>query len=241
MEISSFMIPVFFIIILYVFIQVSIFFTVFKVIISVIKGIRKTVTNNFFKNNVIVNDNINVFKEKYTDISKKELATFNTDDLDAFKNYFYKIFLQFENAYNNLDYATMRSLSTKQLYNNYHTGISLDLESGKKRIITNIQKKNVIIYEVFSSTAKQVVSALIEVSYINYTTDKQGRVISGDKDKKVIEKFDITFRKDFETKELTNCPNCGAKLNSHKCEFCRSTFENATFKISSIKKIVDNI
>lgn len=229
--------PIFFLI--GVFMQISIIFTIAKIISSVIKSIKRNSTHNFFKNNVVITPTDNRKKDKYTDISLEELATFNTDDLEGFKNYFYKIFLNFENAYNNLDYNIMRNLSTKQLFNNYYTGITLDLEKGNKRIITNIQKKNIIIYETFSSSAKQVVSAMIEVSYLNYTINKQGLVVSGSRDFKKNEKFEVIFRKDFDTKEITNCPNCGAKLNDHKCEFCRSLIKTNDFKISSIKKIVN--
>jgi predicted lipid-binding transport protein (Tim44 family) len=222
-----------------VFMEISIIFTIIKIISSVIKSIKRNSSHNFFKNNVVVTPADNHKKNKYTDISLEELSIFNTDDLESFKNYFYKIFLNFENAYNNLDYNVMRNLSTKQLFNNYYTGITLDLEKGNKKIITNIQKKNVIIYETFSSTVKQVVSAMIEISYINYTINKQGYVVSGSRDFKKTEKFEVVFRKDFDTKEITNCPNCGAKLSGHKCEFCRSSIKTNDFKISSIKKIVN--
>lgn len=120
------------------------------IIRAIIKTIKRSFNHNYFKNNVVLYNN-KIPKKTYVDISKKELATFNTDDLNTFKNYFYKLFIEFETAYNNLDYNTMKSLSTKQLYENYYTGITLDLEVGKKRIINNIQKKQVIIYETFSS------------------------------------------------------------------------------------------
>jgi len=229
--------PFFFIIV--ILIQISVFFTIGKIIGSTIKSIKRTTTHNFFKNNVVVTPVNNSKKDKYQDVSLEELETFNTDDLESFKNYFYKIFLNFENAYNNLDYNVMRNLSTKQLFNNYYTGITLDLEKGHKRIITNIQKKKVIIYETFSSSAKQVVSAMIEILYINYTINKQGYIVSGSRDFRKCEKFEVVFRKDFNTKEMINCPNCGAKLNGHQCEFCRSVIKTNEFKISSIKKIVN--
>lgn len=216
--------------------NITIFYLIFS---TIIKTIKRVANHKYFKNNVIINDCLNLPEDKYTDITQKQLSMFNTDDLQAFKNHFYKIFIDFENAYNNLDYNTMKALTTKQVFQNYYTGITLDLEVGKKRIINNIQKKNVIIYEVFSSTAKQVVSAMIEISYINYTIDKYGTIIVGNKDKKITEKFEVDFRKDFGLEEITNCPNCGAVINGHKCEFCHSTIKNSQFKISSIKRVID--
>jgi len=239
MDDTIFFLPFLLMIIVIPIIHISVFFTIVKCIISVFKSFKRKSTQNYFKNSVVVANDVVEIKEKYTDISKDELATFNTDDLEAFKNYFYKIFVDFENAYNSLDYNTMKSLSTPQLFHNYHTGITLDLEQGKKRIINNIQKKKVIIYETFSSTVKQVVSAMIEVSYINYTMDKNGVVIKGNRDFKVNEKFEVTFRKDFEKEHITNCPNCGANVTGNKCEFCRTSLKNVEFKISSIKRVVN--
>jgi len=236
---ALFFLPFTLIIFIIPIIHICVIFTIIKSIIAAIKSVKRKTTQNYFKSIVVFTDNKIEFKEKYTDISQEELETFNTTDLNAFKNYFYKIFVDFETAYNNLDYNTMKALSTKQLFHNYHTGITLDLEHGKKRIINNIQKKKVIIYETFSSTAKQVVSAMIEISYINYTMDKNGYVISGSKDYKVTEKFEVTFRKDFEREEITNCPNCGANITGNKCEFCKSVLNTVEFKISSIKRIVD--
>lgn len=149
------------------------------------------------------------------------------------------MFLEFENAYNNLDYNMMKILSTKQLYQNYYTGMSLDLKVGKKKIISDIEKKKVIIFELDSTIAKQIASVMIEISYFNYTIDKNGYVISGSRNKKITEKFEVMFRKDFERKDITECPNCGAEIVGNKFNFCRSTIKNVEFKISSIKKIVD--
>ena len=147
--------------------------------------------------------------------------------------------MEFETAYNNLDLNVMKLLSTKQLFYNYQTGINLDLKAGQKRIINNIERKNVILFELDSTIAKQIATVMIEVSYINYTINKKGYVISGSRTEKVTEKFEVAFRKDFERKEITKCPNCGASLAGNKCEYCRTIVHNVDFQISSIKKIID--
>lgn len=226
-----------------VFINITVVVFVFKLVMNFIK--RKN-NHTFFKNNVVFNEkvknnsgNSNKYQRSYNDVSKSALAKFNTDDINALKDYFYDIFLKFETAYNNLDYNVMRVLSTKQLYNNYYTGITLDLKAGKKRIISDIEKKKVIIFELDSTIAKQIVSMMVEISYFNYTVDKNGNVIKGSRDNKTTEKFEVMFRKDFEKKDITKCPNCGAELVGNKCEYCRSTVKNSDFKISSIKKIIE--
>lgn len=212
----------------------------------IINSIKRRANRNYFKNNVVINpkvgtsiDNKDNCHRTYEDVSKEVLEKFNTEDINLLKDYFYDMFLSFENAYNNLDYNIMKILSTKQLYQNYYTGISLDLKAGKKKIISDIEKKKVIIFELDSTIAKQVASLMIEISYINYTIDKNGYVISGNRNQKITEKFEVVFRKDFEKKDVINCPNCGAEIVGNKCSFCRSTIKNVEFKISSIKKIID--
>lgn len=232
------------IVIIAVFGRIVFYLIIIKLIVNAVKRVKN---HKFFKNNVVRNTSINQQVEntnarknnKYIDVSKEQLERFNTDNIDSLKDYFFDIFLKFENAYNNLDYNMMKMLSTKQMYQNYYTGISLDLKAGQKKIIDKIERKKVIIYELDSTIAKQTLSAMIEISYITYTINGNGYVISGNRDKPITERFEVTFRKDFEKNEITKCPNCGANVTGNKCDFCRTTIKNVEFKISSIKRILD--
>lgn len=224
----------------------------FAIVIMVIifntirKGIKRSLNRSYFKKSVVIikkSENNTIenrkYKRMYKDVPKSTLANFNTDDIDSLKEYFYGMFLEFENAYNNLDYNKMKILSTKQLYQNYYTGINIDIKAGKKKIISDIEKKNVILFELDSTIAKQTATLMIEISYINYTIDKNGYVVRGNKEKKITEKFEVSFRKEFERQEVIECPNCGAEVIGNRCDYCRSIIKNVDFKISSIKKIVD--
>lgn len=233
------------ILVIEVIINISIIVLIFKLIRNLIK---RAINHKYFKNNVVINNEVekpiengSKYQRTYEDVSREALEKFNTDDINLLKDYFYDMFLEFEKAYNNLDYNMMKILSTKQLYQNYYTGMSLDLKIGKKRIISDIEKKKVIIFELDSTIAKQIASVMIEISYFNYTIDKNGYIMSGNRDKKITEKFEVMFRKDFERKDIVKCPNCGAEVVGNKCSFCRSTIKNVEFKISSIKKIIDEI
>lgn len=232
------------IVIIIVFGRIWFYWLIIKLIVNAFKRIKN---HKFFKNNVVRNIPINEKIENangrrkniYNDVSKSKLEMFNTDNIDSLKDYFFDIFLKFENAYNNLDYNMMRMLSTKQMFQNYYTGISLDLKAGQKKILNNIERKKVIIYELDSTIAKQTLSAMIEISYITYTINGEGYIISGNREKPTTERFEVTFRKDFEKNEIMKCPNCGASVTGNKCDFCRTTIKNIEFKISSIKRIID--
>lgn len=234
----------FFMIFIYVFQFIVQGFIIYIFVKVFVDAFRRSKNHKFFKNNVInykdeVKRSNSKYPKEYIDVSKAELARFNTDDLTALKNYFYDIFYRFEVAYNNLDYGTMRMLTTKQLYQNYYTGMSLDLKAGKKKIIDRINKEKVTVFELDSTIAKQTASVLIEISYYNYTVDKKGYVVKGSKDYPIKEKFVVVFRKDFNQKEITNCPNCGARLKDGKCSYCKSVLLEEEFKISSIKKVIE--
>ena len=214
---------------------------IFIGIIALIKSLIKKANQSYFKSNIIDNNTYksNVKKNIYKDITKDKLAIFNTDDISSLKDYFYDIFLKFENAYNDLDYNTMKIISTSQLYENYYTGMSLDAKENKKRIIKDIKRKNVILYEVDSTTIKQTAGLLIEISDIDYKIDKNGYIIKGNKDTPLTEKFEVQFRKDFDKEDIKKCHNCGAQIEGKRCSYCRTLLKNNEFRISSIKKIIE--
>ena len=214
----------------------------------VIRLIRKSTNRSYFKNSVVVIDSkesgskssaITKYYTEHRDVTKEQLKMFNTDNIDALKDYLYDIFYRFEQAYNNLDYSTMERLSTKQLFQNYYTGISLDLKFGKKRIIEDVERKKVILYEIDSTVAKQSASLMIEISYINYVVNGNGEIVSGYRNTPITEKFEVEFRKYFKSYETTKCRNCGAVVTGNKCEYCRTTVQEDTFRISAIRKIVE--
>lgn len=230
-----------------------VFYTMFSIgfviFISVfVKIIRRNKNKKYFKNSVVTIDkndsktrqssSLKKYTE-YKDVTKEDLKRFNTDNIDALKDYLFDIFYRFEQAYNNLDYDTMKFLSTKQLYQNYYTGISLDLKFGKKRIIENVERKKVILYEIDSTIAKQSAALMIEISYINYVVNESGEIISGYRKTPITEKFEVEFRKYFESHDINKCKNCGAVVTGSKCDYCRTPVQNDEFRINSIRKIVE--
>lgn len=224
--------------------QVWVWVVVIRAIVQVFK--RKE-NYKYFKNNVVTinnsltKSNNSKYQRNYNDVSKEKLDAFNVSDINDLKDYFYEIFVKFEKAYNNLDYNAMKMISTKQLFQNYYTGMNLNIKVGQKKIIDNIERKKVVIYELDSTIAKQTASIMVEISYITYTIDKKGFIISGNRDIPVTERFEVEFRKEFEREIISNCPNCGAVIEGDKCTFCKTTLGNNDFKISSIKRIIDKI
>ena len=184
-----------------------------------------------FKNRVVVYK-----KNKYIDVHGDRLIHFNIYNYDAFKDELFDIFCKFENAYNDLDYRIMKSCASKQLYDDYFNESIINKKTGLKRYINNIKRKDMVIYELASTSAKQTVSAMIKISYTNYMMNGDGLIVKGSRNS-ITEAFEVTYRKDFNDVS-TNCPNCGAPISGGVCEFCNKPVEGYNFKICKIKKIV---
>lgn len=230
--------------ILYLFMILLSYLIPFFLIKIIFYSVRKNKSQNYFKNNIVnysnsaFTTNISLL-DRYKDVSSDKLSRFNTDDIEVLKDYFYDLFLKFEIAYSNLDYNTMKYVSTKEVFHNYYVGINLNLKAGKRRIIENIKKNDVILFELDSSSIKQVATIMVDISYNNYVVDKENNIISGSRDNVITEKFEVSFRKDFGKNQITKCPNCGANITSSICDYCHTQVDNIEFRISSIKKIVE--
>ena len=202
---------------------------------TIIQNIKRQQSIHYFAQNVVNS----VVTDKYKDVPKSKLDEFHIEDIGSFKDSLYGIFEEFEKAYNSLDYNTMKQISTAQLYENYYTGISLNIKDGKKKVIDDIVRKKIVVFAIDSTSVKQIVQTLITISYISYTIDKNGYIISGSKENKLTETFEVTFKKEYNKDNFQTCPNCGATVSGKKCDYCRTTIKDNTFKISSIKKVVN--
>lgn len=212
------------------------FWVIFIIVLkTIIQSIKRANNMHYFAQNIINN----VQDTKYKDVSKAKLDEFHIEDIGSFKNSLYEIFESFEKAYNSLDYNTMKQISTAQLYENYYTGISLNIKDGKKKVIDDIVRKKVTVFAIDSTSVKQIVQTLITISYISYTIDKNGYIVSGSKENKLTETFEVTFKKEYNKDNFQTCPNCGATVSGKKCDYCRTTIKDNTFKISSIKKVLN--
>lgn len=221
------------------FFTILIFYFIFSTLRNAFK---RSITRSYFKENVITvsHDSQRLRRSLYKPLTNKEIEAYHINNVEAFKDMLFEIFKTFENAYNSLDYNMMKINSTSEIFNNYYTGISLDLKIGKKKVIEDVKRSSLIIYEMYSSNQKQIVSTVIEIAYKTYTLNKEGFVISGDRSRVISEKFEVIFRKNYEHEDLIKCPGCGATVTGTICEYCRTPIKLENYKISSIKKIVDN-
>lgn len=226
------MIETFFIIVGFILILLLLYWPVFLPIL-IIYLIKRQKNRNLFKSMVVKT------KRDYTDIDSSKLEGFDTNDIDKLKIYLFDIFYRFETAYNSIDYNTMYNLSTEYLYDMYHTSVTINQKFNEKKIIEQIELEKMIIYDAQTFQNQQIIYTLIEISYINYTQNSNGKIISGNPTKKIKESFEVSFVKQIKNNNKYKCPNCGASVNGLICDYCKSKLDNTgDYRIDSIKKIV---
>lgn len=226
------MIETFFIIVGFIIILLLLYWPVFLPIL-IIYLIKRRKNRNLFKSMVVKT------KRDYADIDSSKLEGFDTNDIDKLKIYLFDIFYRFETAYNSIDYNTMYNLSTEYLFDMYRTSITINQKFNEKKIIEQIELERMFIYDTQAFQNQQIIYTLIEISYINYTQNSNGKIISGNPTKKIKESFEVTFVKKFKNNNKYKCPNCGASVNGSVCDYCKSKLDNTgDYRIDSIKKIV---
>lgn len=216
--------------ILFIF-QTIIIFRIFYSFIS--NGKKRKILEEYFKENIVS------IKKKYERVPGDKFILFDVEDIPSFRDMLFDKFILFENAYNSLDYEMMKACCSKELFDKYYTSIILNLNIGRKRILTNIEKERLFIYDLRRSKTEQVVSAIIDIRYTNYTINKVGAVIGGSRIP-VKERFEVVFKKNLNDVEA-NCPNCGAPVIDNRCDFCKTDVisHEGDFVIDSIKRIID--
>lgn len=177
--------------------------------------------------------------DSFVDISSYKLEHFNTNDLPVLKAYFGDIFIQFEKAYNNVDYNALYNICVPSLYELYKSDISIKLKLGEKKIIDDPSIEKIAITNSIKNDDQHEVQVMIRLKSKSYSITDTGKVISGNAVKPVEEDFLITFVRTFnkDAKETLRCPNCGATINSSKCEYCNTEFKQYDFKIYAINKL----
>lgn len=89
--------------------------------------------------------------------------------------------------------------------------------------------------------------ATINARFVNYLTDKNGKLVRGDKNDEIYMQYEWTLERSASigAERTVNCPNCGAPVDANRfasCPYCNSVIENSGYDwvIAQIKGISRN-
>ncbi len=149
----------------------------------------------------------------------------------AFKDYVENAFFKIQEAWETQNLEISRPYVTEKIMQRYSTQLA-DLKSrGEKNILENIVIGHQQIVGIRSDAQYDYITVKLDASMSDYTTNAEGKKISGDKKIRPFTEFWTLLRKGTvksdakKGAQANSCPNCAAplKLNATgKCEYCNA-------------------
>lgn len=141
-----------------------------------------------------------------------------------------KIFMELQKSWSQQNWNLSRPFETDTLFHSHQFWIEDYKKNGQKNIIENPKITDLEPVSLFKDKYYMSFTFRIFANMVDYTLDKNGKVIRGSKNRSVKFSEYWTFIKGINTnqkKPMTNdfhlCPSCGAQLKiemSGQCEFC---------------------
>lgn len=158
-------------------------------------------------------------------LKKKALST--TESNQEVLGLGYQIYLDVQTSWMNFDYDTLRTLVTDELFNMYQTQLAPMEVKEQQNIMSDFKLQEIVL--VSSSIENNIITTeiLLTVSFFDYIVNKNKKVIRGNKNRKVVMTYLLTFVSN--DREIEKCPHCGAQLEkgSTICAYCKTTIQSA--------------
>lgn len=168
---------------------------------------------------------------------RNECYTNLTPEKRAILDQCYQIFCDVQTAWMNFDYDRMRDLVTDELFNQYQNQLKqLDLKNEKNMMedFELIEANVDINYD--DKDEIDIVNVTMTVAFYDYIVNNKGRIIRGDGNIKQRMTYALTYVRN--SKAITNCPNCNAKLEDGQtiCKYCHAHIQSVTNKLKLSSK-----
>ena len=208
-------------------------FIIFIVVIIIIFSSLKSTNNK--NNNINKYNQVIPSSEGVVNLIKKQIPNF---DEQQFLNDTYQVYLDVQKAWMNFDYDKLKGLLTDELYNTYHSQLKALNAKKQKNIMDGFHLNNHRIASFNNSNKELTIKTYLSVAFYDYVVDKNENVVRGNKYRKIVMTYELTFIRSV-TQGENKCPNCRAPLSdsaSNYCEYCRSTIVSSNHKWVLSKK-----
>lgn len=143
------------------------------------------------------------------------------------------------------DYKTIKSLCTPNMAKNYIDEVELLKKHKQIQIIKGVENVDSKIVRITKNHNNTTVTLLQKVELFDYIEDSTGKIISGNKKKKVEKAYKLVFVKDnVSGKVKGKCPNCGANmkdLTATECEYCGTVIDDKKYDWYLVSKVLIDI
>lgn len=166
-------------------------------------------------------------------------------DKAEFLNEGYNIYVAVQNAWMNFKLEDVKNVLTDEMYNMYESQLATLEVKGEQNIMKDFVRRNAFLKDVVEQNGNITITACYVIEFYDYIVEKSsGKVLRGTSSRKVRITYDMKFRKTLNDKSvITNCPNCGAKLEDMNgagtCKYCGSkiVYENSKWVLTDKKNI----
>lgn len=171
-------------------------------------------------------------KSSYREMTEEEVRTIIPDfNLKEFLDDRLNDFIEIQEAWQNFDYNKLREKTSATLFSQYSMQLDSLKVKNQQNIMSDFNKMDEIVLNVKDENNKYIIEVGLVISFKDYIV-QDGKVVRGDKDATIIQKYKLKFIKSKEDK-YEFCPRCGAKLNddaSQTCPYCRTIISRVSTK-----------
>ncbi len=186
------------------------------------------------------NNNSNQLSNIPSRLSQEDIHKYLPNlNIEEFNNIVFNIYKDIQEAWMSFNLDTIRNLVSNEIYNMYSMQLNTLKIKGQKNMMENIKYINNYISNISTENNITTIQTVLTVTCNDYVIDSNNKVVRGNKNRTMTYTYILTFTKYNNDQNITNCPNCGAKINinsSGQCEYCNSNIINKEEKWIMTKK-----
>lgn len=212
-------------------------FVVFGIVIIIVFVIIVTIKGQSITQGNTSSTN-STFDYTSDDVLKRIKEYIKDFDEQKFLDDGYQKFLDVQNAWMNFDFDKLRESLTDELFNTYNSQLKVLKAKKQKNVMDGFRLNNHRLASFNASNNEYTIKTYMNVAFYDYVIDKNEQVVRGNKYRKVVMTYELTFVRTVVQKENT-CPNCHAPLPknaSNVCEYCKSTISSGSYNWVISKK-----
>ena len=183
-----------------------------------------------YKLNKKIKDPANIsLNQEYVKMEEKIARVIPNFNLEEFKNIVFEKYKEIQIAWMNFDYDTLQRNCTNSLYHMYRSQLEVLKLKKQKNIMEHFRQITFRVVDIEQNHHAVSLKVRTTIWCYDYIVDEEGHVVRGDKNKKNIYDYEMTFIRSIQEAGYSKCPNCGASLerkNSVICSFCNSKIIN---------------
>lgn len=146
------------------------------------------------------------------------------------------IFRALQEAWSSLAWDQARPYETDRIFQMHRYWIEAYRQQNLRNVLKDVRVESIVIVKYGFEAFHDAITCRIFAQMLDYTEDRQGKVVSGSKAKPVRFSEYWTFIRRRGAKEVkqdnSNCPNCGAALKVNMagaCDYCGSKITSGDF------------